>query len=92
MTEETTRDFLARLWQLKLDAKMSNVELARHLGCSPSYISHLRRGRPGKGSQVGLEFALNAARLFPELRSFLLPSELLVSNNVVPDGNEETEQ
>lgn len=86
MDEKTTRDFLRRLWVLQGKAALTNAALATRLGCDASYITHLRSGRRAK-RQLGLRFVLNAAREFTELRSFLLPAELLVSNNAVPAVN-----
>lgn len=88
MSEEVTRAFLARLWELQAEAGMSNAELSRRLGCHPSYIRHLKiRDR----RRIGLDIALNAASLFPELRRFFLPTELPVSNTAVPESNETME-
>lgn len=89
MSEETTKEFLARLWELQAEAGISNADLARRLGIHPSYVRHMKAGRRGK--QIGLDLAVRAATLFPELRRFFLPSELPVSNTVVPTGNETTE-
>lgn len=78
MSEEQTRDFLARLWELQRAARMTDKELAGLLGCSVSYLSHLRKGRPGRGKRVGLTFVLAAIARFPELSLFLvaeLPGE-----------------
>lgn len=88
MSEETTKQFLARLWSLQDADGLSNAELSRRIGCDASYIGHLRAGR--KGKRVGLDFALGAARLYPELRGFFLPSELPVGNTVMLEGNETT--
>ncbi len=90
MSKEVTLAFLKRLWELQAEAGMSNAEVARILGCSPSYIRHMKAGR--KGKQIGLSIALNAAQRFPELRSFFLPSELPVGNTDVLAGNESTEE
>lgn len=85
MTEETTRQFLARLWELQADAGLKNSELATILGCTPSYIRHMKAGR--KGSRIGLNIALAAARRFPELR-FFLSSDFPVGNTDVLPSNE----
>lgn len=69
MPEDVTRQFLARLWELQAEAGLSNGQLARLLGCSPSYVSHLRAGR--RGRQVGLTLTLAAIRRFPDLGVFL---------------------
>ncbi len=79
MSKEVTLAFLKRLWELQAEAGMSNAEVARILGCSPSYIRHMKAGR-------------NAAQRFPELRSFFLPSELPVGNTDVLAGNESAEE
>ncbi len=91
MNEETTREFLQRLWQAQDDAGVSNAELARRLECDASYITHLRLGRRDY-PKLGAAFVLNAARHFPDLRSFLLPAELLVGNTSVPTNHGGTEQ
>ncbi len=83
MDEQTTRDFLQRLWKAQNDAVVSNAELARRLDCDASYITHLKQERK-RHPRLGAAFVLNAARHFPELRSFLLPAELLVGNTMVP--------
>jgi plasmid maintenance system antidote protein VapI len=88
MSEEVTRAFLVRLWELQAEAGISNADLARRLGCHPSYIRHLKIG---DRKRIGLDIALNAAKIFPELRHFFLSSELPVSNTDVPQGNETTE-
>lgn len=87
MTEESTRRFLARLWALQAEAEMTNAELSRRLGCNPSYINHLKKGRPGRGKRVGLKFALAATHEFPELASLLL-ADFPVGNDTVLPGNE----
>lgn len=89
MGSETTRQFLARLWELQAEADLKNVELAAILGCSPSHVSHMKAGR--KGKQIGLAIALAAVRRFPELEVFLL-AELPARNDNVPPGNEAEEQ
>lgn len=81
MSEEVTRQFLARLWVLQAERNLTDAQLAALLGCSKSYISHLRTWR--RPRRLGLDIALAAARTFPELRSFLL-SELPVSNTAEP--------
>lgn len=86
MSEEVTGAFLARLWELQAEAGLNSAELARRLGCHPSYIHHLKAGRR---TRIGLDIALNAANLFPELRRFFLSSELPVSNTPLPPGNED---
>lgn len=84
MSEEITQQFLARLWELQAEAGVSNTELALILGCSPSYIRHMKAGR--KGKRIGLHIALAAVRRFPELGSFLLLADLPVGNdNVSPE-------
>ncbi len=88
MSEETTQQFLQRLWELQAEAGLSNAALARVLGVSPSYIHHLRRGRPGRGRRIGLNVALAAASAFPELRIFL-STELPVGNTDVPTVNDQ---
>jgi hypothetical protein len=86
MSEEVTRKFLARLWALQAEAGLSNAELAERIGCDASYISHLRAWR--RRRRLGLDIALGAASVFPELRAFFLPSDFPVSNTDVPTGNE----
>lgn len=82
MDGETTKAFLMRLWELQSEAGISNADLARRLGCDPSYIRHMKAGR--KGGRIGLDIAMKASALFPELRRFFLPSELPVSNTEIP--------
>ena len=89
MSEETTREFLARLWELQAEAGIRDVDLARRLGCHPSYIRHMKAGR--KGKRIGLDIAVKAATLFPELRRFFLPSELPVSNTEIPQEQQDDE-
>lgn len=71
MTEQQTQAFLTRLWEIQMERGLKNSQLATMLGCSSSYIRHLKRGRPGRGKRLGLNIALAAVREFPEL-SFLL--------------------
>ena len=86
MSEENTRQFLARLWELQDASGISNAELARTLGCSPSYIRHMKAGR--KGRRIGLHIALAAVRRFPDLGVFLLLADLPTGNdNVSPEQN-----
>jgi transcriptional regulator with XRE-family HTH domain len=87
MTEEMTRRFLTRLWELQADAGLTNAELARRLGCSASYIHHIKTGRPGRGKSLGLNLVLAAVSLFPELNSFLV-ADLRTGNDNVPPRNE----
>jgi hypothetical protein len=89
MSEEVTKAFLLRLWELQSEARLSDKALADLIGCSPSYITHMRAGR--KGKRIGLNIAMGAASVFPELRSFFLPPDVLMRNTVVPQGNETTE-
>lgn len=86
MDERTAADFLARLWRLQSDARLSDAALARTLGYDPSYICLLKLGRR---SNPSLEFVMAAARRFPPLTGFLLPSELRVSNTAVPTVNDD---
>lgn len=88
MSTETTRQFLARLWELQDEANLKNSELAVILGCSPSYLRHMKAGRRGK--QIGLAIALAAVRRFPELNLFLL-ADFPVSKDNVPPSNEDGE-
>ena len=87
MSEETTQQFLARLWELQEQAGIKNSALARLLGCSPSYIRHMKAGR--KGNRIGLHIALAAARHFPELRILLLAELPEVTDNVALEHKDE---
>lgn len=87
MSTETTRQFLARLWELQADAGLRNADLARALGCSPSYLRHMKAGR--KGDRIGLAIALAAVRRFPELNRFLMLADFPTGNDNVLPRNEE---
>lgn len=91
MSEETTRDFLAALWECQERAGMTNAALSRALDVTPAYVHHLKNGRPGQGKRLGLAVALAACRTFPELTRFL-SLDLPVSNNIGPVGNEKGPQ
>jgi transcriptional regulator with XRE-family HTH domain len=85
MSEEVTRRFLARLWELQAEHGLKDAQLAAILGCTPSYLSHLRAWK--RPRRLGLDFALAAARTFTDLRDVLL-SELPVSNTALPPVDE----
>ena len=75
MSEKTTREFLQRLWEIQAERGISNSELSRMLGISPSYVRRLKTRENVK--RLGWHIALAAVREFPELASFLgvdLPS------------------
>lgn len=86
MPEDITRAFLVRLWELQAEAGLTNAELARRLRCHRTYIRHLKTGAR---KRIGLDLALNAASLFPDLRRFFLSPELPTGNNPVPQSNED---
>lgn len=90
MDRETTRQFLTCLWGLQAEAGLTNAALSRAIGCDDSYIRHLKTDRAGR--PIGLAFVMAAVRRFPSLRCFLLPTELPVSNTVVPDSNDAEER
>jgi hypothetical protein len=69
MSEENTARFLVRLWELQAEAGLNNSQLARAIGCDPSYVRHLKAGRK---KVIGLRIALGAVNRFPELSLFLL--------------------
>jgi DNA-binding transcriptional regulator LsrR (DeoR family) len=81
MTEQTTREFLARLWQLQAEHGIGNAELARRLGISPSYVRRLQTRANIR--RLGYAIALAAAREFPELALFLRV-DLPTSQCIVP--------
>lgn len=88
MSSETTRQFLDRLWELQAEAGLKNSQLARVIGCSPSYLRHMKAGR--KGGKIGLAIALAAVRRFPDLNRFLLLAEFPAGNdNVLPRNDEQ---
>lgn len=91
MSEAETKEFLTRLWEIQAERGLKNSQLAAILGCSPSYIRHLKRGRPGRGKRLGLNIALAAAREFPDL-SFLLVAEFPVSNYDRDSGEPEAHE
>lgn len=70
MSEETTRAFLARLWEIQEQRGIRNAELARMLGISPSYVRRLKT-RGDRVRRLGFSIALAAVREFPELAFFL---------------------
>jgi hypothetical protein len=69
MTEETTRRFLTRLWELQTERGIGNSDLARMLGISPSYVRHLKTR--ARVVRLGYNIALKAVQAFPELAPFL---------------------
>lgn len=71
MGEELSAQFLAELWRLQEEAGLTNAQLARDLGCKRSYLSRVKAG--GRKSNISYEFALRAARRFPELKPLLDP-------------------
>lgn len=90
MTEETTRQFLARLWQLQAERSVKDAELARRLGISPSYVRRLKTRTNVR--RLGFHIALAAVREFPELALFLT-TDLPTSKPILPtckDNEEDT--
>jgi predicted transcriptional regulator len=77
MTEETTRAFLLRLWELQEERGLGNKQIAILLGISPSYVRRLKTRE--RIRSIGYQIALRAVREFPELALFL--SADLPSNN-----------
>jgi transcriptional regulator with XRE-family HTH domain len=90
MSDEIARAFLARLWELQAAAGISNVDLARQLHVTPSYVSRLKRGERS-GSAISLALALRACTVYPELR-FFLSSDVPASVECVPGRTEEGQQ
>lgn len=89
MTEETTRAFLRRLWELQAERGLRNADLARALGISASYVSRLK-SRP-RVMRLGYAIALAAVREFPELGIFLrsdLP-EIQEDRTIIKPADEE---
>jgi hypothetical protein len=92
MTEETTREFLTRLWQLQAERGVSNSQLARLLGISPSYVRRLKTR--ARVVRLGWNIALAAVREFPELAPFLT-TDLPSSQDILPickESGSETEE
>ncbi len=87
MSEETTRKFLERLWMLQEQAGLTNTQLARLIGASPSYVAHLKAGHRGK--RLGLRYALMAVEQFPELRVFLTADLPTITPDVPADTQDE---
>ena len=89
MGEEISAQFLAALWRLQDEAGLTNAQLARDLGCKRSYLSRVKAG--GRKSNISYEFALRAARRFPELRQLLSPDVLDVTSSVTTISGESQE-
>lgn len=89
MTEDTTGKFLGRLWQLQAEAGLRDADLARILGCDPSYVRHLKAGRR---KRLGLPIALRATVRWPELRSILVAEFPLGTDNVRPSNDAEGQE
>lgn len=88
MTEETTREFLRRLWAIQDERRLTNSQLARLLGITPSYVRRLKTRTTVRS--IGYRIALAAAREFPELAVFLT-SDLPTIQSHQTEGKETTE-
>ena len=92
MSEEQAAALLARLLAVQQELGLTDTQLARELGLRHGgYIARLRAGQ--KGRRLTLAFALRAAGRFPELRVFLLPTDLpiITSGEIIGNSEEDTE-